>query len=153
MHTIITVTFNADGGKLYDYLLLNPSKNKLDRKKPMFSSSGKVLYYVGYTQEEKLPSHVTSSITLGKDNYITLGGIPVFTSSKKKEEETKSKKAVLKKGEKKYKNENEFWNSFFKKINNSPTRKQLAASMSKIDQEEKEKRKYREERGLYPVWL
>ena len=76
MYTIITVTFNADGGKLYDYLLLNPNHKKLDRGKPLLDQSNCPMFYVGYNQEEAIPTHVTKTIILKDNNYVTIGSIP-----------------------------------------------------------------------------
>lgn len=152
MYTIITITFEPNGGKMYDYLLLNQAKNKIDRKKPLISSTGKELYYVGYSREEKIPPHVTASIFLCKDNFIRIGNIPVpsFTPKKKEKKENPAP-------QKKYASEREFWEAFDKKRHEDPKQKAkdkwLAEQVKKIEEEREARRKYREERGLYPVWL
>lgn len=76
---IITIKFNKDKGKSYQYLLINPNHYKIDKEKPLVYTKGasygkfeKVYIYPTDVQRaDSLPKIVTSQIRLlDEDNNI-----------------------------------------------------------------------------------
>ena len=69
---IVKIQFEKGSSKTYDYLLLNPSKFKVCKTKPLLWVKGVIvdqeitspMYIVSARKEEMLPSHVTSQIVL-----------------------------------------------------------------------------------------
>lgn len=73
---VIGIRFEQDKGKIYEYLLINPRKCKIDKTKPLLWEKGcgargkivKTLYAAEARVVDKLPEIVTAQIVL-LDNY------------------------------------------------------------------------------------
>lgn len=78
---VVKVRFEKDKGKLYEYLLINPKKCKIDKTKPLVWERGcgvrgkiiKTLYATEARVVDELPEIVTAQIVLlDNDNHITV---------------------------------------------------------------------------------
>ena len=73
---IISVKFHKDFGKIYEYLLLNPKKYKINKDKPLIFTKGydgksaivSTLYAVNVRKEDKLPDIVTAQVVILDNN-------------------------------------------------------------------------------------
>lgn len=69
---IISVKFHKDFGKVYEYLLLNPKKYKINKDKPLIFTKGygeksvivSTLYTINVRKVDKLPSIVTAQVVI-----------------------------------------------------------------------------------------
>lgn len=78
---VVKVRFEKDKGKIYEYLLINPKKCKIDKTKPLVWERGcgvggkiiKTLYATEARVVDELPEIVTAQIVLlDNDNHITV---------------------------------------------------------------------------------
>ena len=109
---VAKVRFEKDKGKIYEYLLINPKKCKIDKTKPLVWERGcgvggkiiKTLYVTEARVVDELPEIVTAQIVLlDNDNHITVEHIgsnkrlPKETEpeAKKKEEAPPVQKVVV----------------------------------------------------------
>ena len=78
---VLKVRFEKDKGKIYEYLLINPKKCKIDKTKPLTWEKGcgirgkiiKTLYAIAARVVDELPEIVTAQIVLlDNDNHIVV---------------------------------------------------------------------------------
>lgn len=78
---VVKVRFEKDKGKIYEYLLINPKKCKIDKTKPLVWERGcgvggkiiKTLYAIEARVVDELPEIVTAQIVLlDNDNHIAV---------------------------------------------------------------------------------